>query len=180
MLKRRITAVLTLLISLFVLSGCVVVEDGTVGIGKSFGKIKEEQLSPTWYFNIPIAREVEVWNTKTQRRSMNLDIPSAEGLIVKLQSTVLFRPQEVVRLRKEVGPAFVQIVLDSTLIDTFREVIGKQKVEEIITNQESLTTAVKTSLKQSMESRGIIIEDLMITGLELPVKFKDAIERKLA
>lgn len=177
-LKRLVFAV-SMTVCALVLSGCVVVDDGTVGISKSFGNINDEELTPGIYPSIPVIREIEVWNIKTQRRSLNLDIPSAEGLIVKLQSTVLFRPSETVRLRKEVGPDFVQTVLDSTLINTFREVIGKQKVEEVITNQANLTGLAETSLREQLTKRGITIENLMITGLELPTTFKDAIERKL-
>lgn len=179
MLGRRIIRLLVLLAACAWISGCVVVEDGTVGISKRFGKIQDEQLNPGVYLTVPVVREIEVWNIKTQRRSRQLDIPSAEGLIVKLEATVLFRPVEVVRLRREVGATFVQTVLDSTLIDTFREVIGKQKVEEVITNQENLTSSVRSSLSESMKKRGIAVDGLMVTDLALPVKFKEAIERKL-
>jgi len=166
--------------ALLFLSACQVVDDGYVGVSKSFGNIANESLTPGPYFNLPVIREVELYNVKTQRRSLILDIPSAEGLIVKLQTTVLFRPLDVVTLRKSVGAAYVQIILDSTLTDTFREEIGKKKVEEIITNQEKLTTSVFERLKEQMSKRGVVIEDLMVTGLELPLKFKEAIEKKLA
>lgn len=180
MYSKRGFLILLACLSLFTLSGCVVVDDGTVGVSKSFGTINDEALPPGPYLNVPVIREVEVWNIKTRRRSLILDIPSSEGLIVKIQTSVLFRPIEVVKLRKEIGVDFVQILLDSTLTDTFREEIGKKKVEEIITNQELLTTSVFERLGEQMNQRGIVIEDLMVTGLELPVKFKEAIEKKLA
>jgi regulator of protease activity HflC (stomatin/prohibitin superfamily) len=176
---RKIVQVAALLLLASTLSACVVIEDGQMGVSKSFGKIAEDALPSGAYFSVPIFREIEPWNIKTQRRSMNLDIPSAEGLIVKIQSTVLFRPTQVVKLRKEIGPNFVETVLDSTLINTFREVIGKRKVEGIITEQESLTTKAFGVLRDSMGPRGIMVERLMITGLELPPTFKEAIERKL-
>ena len=179
MLGRKTGVVIIMLLTGVLFSGCVEVEDGTVGVSKSFGKINDESLSPSLYANVPVIREVEVWNIKTQRRSISLDIPSSEGLIVGLQASVLFRPTSVVRLRKEIGPNFVQTVLESTVINTFREVIGKQKVEEVITNQEKLTTMVFEALKKTLGERGILVEDLMVTGLELPQTFKDAIERKL-
>ena len=176
----KLLKIVVALSCLAVLSGCVVVEDGTVGVSKSFGTIKDDPLSPNVYLNIPLAREIEVWNIKTQRNALNLDIPSAEGLIVRLQATVLFRPTDVVRLRKEIGRDFVRVVVNSTVTDTFREVVGKRKVEEIITSQESITSSVTESLKESLGKRGILIENLMITELQLPSTFKEAIERKLS
>ena len=175
----RFRSVLVSFFALATLSGCVVVDDGTVGVSKSFGKISDDALGSGAYANIPLFREIEKWNIKTQRRTLVLPLPSAEGLIIKLQATILYRPTEVVRLRKEVGRGFVETVLDSTVINTFRQVIGQQRVEELITNQEKMTTLAATKLEQSLGARGILVEDLMVTGLELPVKFKDAIERKL-
>lgn len=175
----QLRSVLIGIFALATLSGCVVVDDGTVGVSKSFGKISDDALGPGAYANIPVFREIEKWNIKTQRRTLVLPIPSGEGLIVKLQATVLYRPTAVVRLRKEVGRGFVETVLDSTVINTFREVIGQQRVEELITNQEKMTSLASKKLEESLGARGILVEDLMVTGLELPVKFKDAIERKL-
>ncbi len=176
---KKIVQVAALLLMVSTLSACVVIEDGQMGVSKSFGKFDDDALPSGAYFSIPVVRDIHPWNVKTQRRSMNLDIPSAEGLIVKIQSTVLFRPTQVVRLQKEVGVNFVETVLDSTLINTFREVIGKRKVEDIITQQETLTSQAFEVLRDSMGPRGIMVERLMITGLELPPTFKEAIERKL-
>ncbi|MCB0346656.1 MAG: prohibitin family protein [Bdellovibrionales bacterium] len=160
-------------------TGCVVVEDGTVGISKSFGNINDTALSPGIHANIPLIREVEVWNIKTQRLSRKLDIPSGEGLIVGIETALLFRPVEVVDLRKKVGPNYILVVLESTLINTFREVIGKQRVEDLIKNQEKLTSTAEELLRVQLKGRGIEVEQLLVTGLRLPPKVKDAIERKL-
>ncbi len=160
-------------------TGCVVVEDGTVGISKSFGNISDTPLTPGVHANVPLVREVEVWNVKTQRLSRKLDIPSGEGLIVGIETALLFRPVQVVDLRKKVGPNYILVVLESTLINTFREVIGKQRVEDLIKNQEKLTSTTEELLRVQLKGRGIEVEQLLVTGLRLPPKVKDAIERKL-
>lgn len=160
-------------------TGCVVVEDGEVGISKSFGNINDTPLAPGIHANVPLIREVEVWNIKTQRLSRKLDIPSGEGLIVGIETTLLFRPVEVVQLRKTVGSNYILVVLESTLINTFRETIGKQRVEDLIKNQERLTSSAEELLRVQLKGRGIEVEQLLVTGLGLPSKVKDAIERKL-
>lgn len=160
-------------------TGCVVVEDGTVGVSKSFGKIDDTFLAPGVHANVPLAREVEVWNIKTQRLSRKMDIPSGEGLIVGIEAALLFRPKDVVSLRKTVGANYVNVILETTLIDAFREIIGKQRVEDLIKNQEKLTGAAETLLAEQLKNRSIVVEKLQVTGLRLPQKVKDAIERKL-
>jgi regulator of protease activity HflC (stomatin/prohibitin superfamily) len=175
----RLARALLLLGLLMVLSGCVVVEDGTIGVSKSFGEISDVELKPGVYANVPIIREIEVWNVKTQRRRIQIVIPSLEGLMVNLESQVLFRPTQVVALRKTVGQDYVQKILVNTLADVFRQIIGKQRVEEIIKSQETMSGMAQANIAEQMEKRGIIVEQLLVTGLGLPVKFKEAVERKL-
>ncbi len=178
-MSRTIIRLFTLAIVTVTLSGCVVVEDGTVGVSKSFGKINDKVLSPGIYPHVPVIREIEVWNTKTQRRALRLDMPSSEGLIVRLEASLLFRPVNVVELRTTVGVDFLRTVVDTTLRDTFREMLGKVRVEEVYKNPERLATAAMESMVGKMKERGIIVEDLLVTDLVLPVTFKEAIERKL-
>jgi len=175
----RAFRLLVMLAAASLLTGCVVVEDGTVGISKSFGKISEQSLAPGVYASVPLVREVEVWNVKTQRLTSRIDVPSSEGLIVGIETALLFKPTNVVEIRTKVGSKYVQTVLEASLVNVFREVIGKKKVEEIIKEQETLTTVAAKQLVRSMEIRGIEIEQLLVTGLRLPQNFKEAIERKL-
>lgn len=161
------------------LVGCEVVEDGQQGVLKRFGKISDESLAPGLQLNVPLFREVEVWDVKTQRHSLRLDTPSNEGLIVRLEATVLFRPLDVVAIRKTVGPAYIQKIVDSMLRDTFREVVGKERVDAVYKNPDRLGALAKEALKNRLEGRGVLVEDLLVTDLELPPTLKDAIEQKL-
>ena len=174
-MRRAILAVLLL----STLTGCIVVEDGTVGVKKQFGKIADKPLEAGVHMFIPVVNEVELWDIKTQRKQKQIDLPSSEGLIVQLTTSVLYRPLDVVSLRTKVGSRYAQKVLDPELTNVFREVIGKQKVEEIIQNPENLTGEAETVLKEIMAERGIAVEQLLVTDLVLPGKFKDSIERKL-
>ncbi|MCB0358659.1 MAG: prohibitin family protein [Bdellovibrionales bacterium] len=160
-------------------SACVVVEDGEVGISKSFGKINKEPLAPGVHANVPLVREVETWNVKTQRMSRKIDIPSGEGLIIGIEASLLFRPKDVVSLRTKIGPNYELIVLEPLLINAFREVVGKERVEDLIKNQERMTGATLGLLTDQLTDRGIVVEDLQVTNLRLPPKVKEAIERKL-
>lgn len=160
-------------------SGCQVVEDGTTGVSKSFGEISANPLPAGIYVNVPVIREVEVWNVKTQAYKREIEAPSKEGLIVQIEATVLFRPTDVVDLRKKVGIDYVRQVLVSTVNDTFRENIGRRRIETIINEQNSITEETREALRENLSKRGILVEDLMVTGLKLPVKFREAIERKL-
>lgn len=161
------------------LNGCKVIENGEVGVSKSFGVINDKGLEPGIYFNIPIVREIAPWSVKTQQIREQIETPSKEGLMVMIEATVHFKPVAVVDLRKTVGDAYIPRVVVPTLKNVFRDVVGKNKVEDIIRSQESVRADATKLLVQDLEHRGIQVEALLITGLSLPDKFKQAVELKL-
>jgi len=179
MLSSRTFRILTILLAVLFLNACKIIEEGNVGIKKTFGKVHEETLSPGVHLYAPGIHVIEPWDIKTQTRQNQLDLPSQEGLIVRLETAVLFRPTDVISLKKKVGSRFVKKVLEPKLINVFREVVGKQKVDEIINNPNMLTTAAKKNLKAILEPEGILVEDLLVTDLGLPGNFKESIEKKL-
>ena len=65
----RLGRIVVLCVMVAFTTGCVVVEDGTIGVSKSFGNIDDSPLVPGVHANVPLVREVEVWNVKTQRLS---------------------------------------------------------------------------------------------------------------
>lgn len=176
---RRVVGVIALGFSLFALGGCQLVEDGEMGVSKQFGKISDAGLVPGIHLSLPVVREIEVWDIKTQRKTLRLNIPDQDGLVVRIETTVLFRPEAVVKLRKEIGVNYIQRVLEPTITDIFREVIGRTRVEDLIKNPGKLTAEASKTLKSKMKPRGIAVEELLVTDLGLPQKFKEAIERKL-
>ncbi|MGH7819943.1 MAG: SPFH domain-containing protein, partial [Candidatus Binatia bacterium] len=72
-------------------SGCTVIEDGEVGVSKSFGRIDDKPVPQGVALVIPIARQIERWNVKLQERKERAAVPSSEGLIVGLDTSVLYR-----------------------------------------------------------------------------------------
>ena len=59
-MKRRSAAVLIVSMT-WLTTGCVVIEDGEVGISKSFGEISDEPLLAGVAFVAPVIRTVETW-----------------------------------------------------------------------------------------------------------------------
>ena len=57
----RHRAPLLLALALLVLPACVVIEDGEVGVSKSFGSISDQAVGQGVSFVVPVARQIEVW-----------------------------------------------------------------------------------------------------------------------
>ncbi len=64
-MKRRSAAVLIVSITWFT-TACVVIEDGEVGVTKSFGSIADEPLPAGIALVAPVLRQIETWKVKLQ------------------------------------------------------------------------------------------------------------------
>ena len=69
--------VLLLCLAMLLLPACVIIEDGEVGVKKSFGKIDDAPVGQGPVIQIPVVRTVETWNTKLQEVKESAAVPSS-------------------------------------------------------------------------------------------------------
>jgi len=83
--KRRSAAVLIVSMTWFT-TGCVVIEDGEVGVSKSFGEISDEPLLAGVAFVAPIIRTVETSNVKLQELKETAKVPWSQTGLHRIRS----------------------------------------------------------------------------------------------
>ena len=122
----RMAPLILVLVAASVAMGCVVIEDGEVGVLKSFGLIKDETVGQGVSIQFPVVRAVEVWNVKLQEFKETAVVPSSEGLIVGLDMSMLFRvvPELVPTIRKTVGWNYVDLLVVPYFRSALRDVIS--------------------------------------------------------
>jgi len=167
------------------LSGCgvAVIEDGQTGVKADFGKIKDQQLGTGWHVYFPLFTWIEVWNVKTQEIKETASVPSSEGLIAQLDVSVLFNvPKEkAVLLRKTIGPSFEQTVLEPYVRESIRNVVSGYQVKALYSKEgrSEIGQKILEFLKNKLEDRGILIQDVLLRDVRLPAAFSQSIEIKL-
>lgn len=180
----RIGIRIGLLASLTVLlSACVVIEDGEVGVSKSFGSIGDEPVSRGVSFVIPVARQIETWNVKLQERKETATVPSSEGMIVKLETSLLFQiePASAPTVRKTIGQDYVDRLVVPYFRSALRDVVSGYPVRNIYSEEgrKEISTRMQEFLRESLEPRGIRVVDVLLRDVQLPQRFRDSIEAKL-
>ncbi len=166
-------------------SACVIIEDGEVGVSKSFGRIADEPIPQGVAVVVPVVRQVETWNVKLQELKETATVPSSEGLIVGLDTSLLFQvmPDKAPELRKTVGSQ--RQYIDSLVVPYFRnavrDVVAGYPVKNIYSEQgrKEIASKIRDFLKQNLEPRGILVVDVLLRDVKLPARFKDSIEAKL-
>ena len=174
---------MTLMAVLVLVSGCVVIEDGQVGVSKSFGSIKDEPVGQGLVLQFPVVRTVETWNTKLQELKETAQVPSSEGLIVGLDTSLLFRvdPGQAPAIRKTVGWNYIDVLVIPYFRNAVRDVVSGYPVKNIYSEsgRKEIASKIKGFLKENLESRGIRVEDVLLRDVKLPQRFRESIEAKL-
>lgn len=180
----RTTSIFVLFaIALFAATGCVVIEDGEVGVSKSFGDISDEPVGQGIVIQIPVVRTVETWNVKLQEAKETATVPSSEGLIVGLDTSLLFQvqPTEAPRIRKTVGWNYVDRLIIPYFRNAVRDVVSGYPVKNIYSEsgRREIASKIKGFLEDNLEPRGITVVDVLLRDVKLPEKFRESIEAKL-
>jgi regulator of protease activity HflC (stomatin/prohibitin superfamily) len=166
-------------------SACVIIEDGEVGVSKSFGAIGDEPIPQGVTFVVPIARQVETWNIKLQEVKEQATVPSSEGLIVGLDTSLLFKvePSEAPTIRKTVGTerVYYQTLVLPYFRNALRDVVAGFPVKNIYSEagRKEIADKMKVRLVESLGPRGITVVDVLLRDVQLPQRFRESIEAKL-
>jgi regulator of protease activity HflC (stomatin/prohibitin superfamily) len=180
----RRNASIVLFVAFAVLAtGCVVIEDGEVGVKKSFGSIDDEPVGPGVTFQVPVARIVETWNVKLQEIKETAQVPSSEGLIVGLESSLLFQvePETAPQIRKTIGWNYIERIVVPYFRNGLRDVVSGYQVKNIYAEEgrREIAGKLRDFLKASLEPRGIRVVDVLLRDVKLPERFRESIEAKL-
>ena len=182
---KRIRTALVIALVVTTQIACVVIEDGEVGISKSFGQIADEPVPQGVAFVVPVARQIETWNVKLQEQKEAATVPSSEGLIVGLDTSLLFRidRDSAPQLRKTVGRE--QDVMRQLVVPYFRnalrDVVAGYPVKNIYseTGRKEIAQRINEFLTENLGPQGIRIEEVLLRDVQLPQRFRDSIEAKL-
>lgn len=186
-MKRSARFARIVLLSLLplVTTACVIIEDGEVGVSKSFGAIGDEPIGQGMTFVIPVARQVETWNVKLQEYKEQATVPSSEGLIVGLDTSLLFQVEasRAPEIRKTIGTErkYYQTLILPYFRNALRDVVAGYPVRNIYSEQgrKEIADKIKASLVESLGPRGVNVVDVLLRDVQLPQRFRESIEAKL-
>ncbi len=174
-----ITAIIFLLIAL---SQCfTVIPAGHVGVVDFFGTVSANTLKSGINLVNPMARVIKL-SIKTQEVKEVMDVPSKEGLTVKLELSVLFHldPEKAAEVYKTVGENYVSVILEPQFRSVARGVTAGYEAKALYTSErEMLAQIIMTDLQKIVGPRGIIVESSPLRQITLPPGLTAAIEEKL-
>jgi len=172
----------------------IVIPAGYTGIYQLFGKVKDKALSSGMHLIIPVAN-IEKMNIRTQDYTMSIASGEGqkigddsivaltqEGLSVSLDMTVLYHldEQKAPELYKTIGVGYAEIIIRPEIRTAIREVVSQYDAKGLYSEKRTEAgMKILEQLKEKIEPRGVIIEDVLLRHVELPAKLAESIEFKL-
>jgi len=171
---------LLILLAIFVWASIAYVPAGHVGVLTLFGRVTGDVLSEGTHFVNPFKAN-NVMSIRTQELKETASVPSDEGLVMTLDTSLLFRlnPEKAAEVFQKIGPNYVEIVVEPTLRASIRSVTASHNANALYTGgREQVADQIYKELTSQLGGKGIEVQSILLRDIQLPAMLKSSIEAK--
>ena len=174
------TVAVVALIGILLVASLAYVPAGNVGVLTLFGRVTDDVLPEETHLVNPLLRNFRM-SVRTQELQEQASVPSQEGLLVTLDTSLLFRlnPELAHEAYRTIGPEYVDVVVVPNLRSAIRSITAANSANALYSGQrEVVAQRIAEELRGELESRGVIIESVLLRDVQLPQMLRQAIESK--
>jgi regulator of protease activity HflC (stomatin/prohibitin superfamily) len=178
--SRFFTIVIAVLILILLYSSVTSVPTGHVGVLTIFGRVTGETLSEGIHLINPL-KSVQRLSVQTQSIKESANVPSNEGLILALDTSLLFRldRNKAAEVFQTVNADYVVKIVEPTLRAAIRASTSSHTANALYTNaRELVQQQIQDDLTKQLAARGVIVEAVLLRDVQLPAMLKGSIEAK--
>ena len=153
---------------------------GNVGVLTIFGRVTSGYLSEGTHIVNPFTVN-NIMSVRTQTLKETASVPSNEGLIIALDTSLLFRldASRASEVYQKLGPNYQDVVVEPNLRSVIRSVTALHSANALYSGQrEEVAKQMFVELSAEMAKRGIIVENILLRDIQLPPTLKSSIESK--
>jgi prohibitin 1 len=165
---------------IFFFSSVISVPTGHVGIPTLFGRVTGETLGEGIHIINPL-KSVEKLSIQTQSVKESANVPSNEGLILALDTSLLFHldRSKAAEVFQKVGANYAEKIVEPTLRAAIRASTSSHTANALYTNaRELVQQQIQDQLTAELAPRGVIVENILLRDVQLPAMLKGSIEAK--
>jgi len=154
---------------------------GNVGIKDFFGSVSASTLTPGINVVMPLTSVVKM-SVQTQEIKEVAEVPSKEGLLLSLETSLLFQldPAKVVEIYKTVGSDYIGTIVEPQFRSAVREVTASYEAKALYSaEREKIAGEIFALFKSIAGQRGIIVQQVLLRRIVLPPVVSNAIQEKL-
>ena len=170
---------LIVLVILF-FSSVVSIPTGHVGVLTLFGRVTGETLGEGIHLINPL-KSVQRLSIQTQAVKESANVPSNEGLILALDTSLLFHLDrtKAAEVFQKVGSNYAEKIIEPTMRAAIRASTSAHTANALYTNaRELVQLQIQEELTAQLAPRGVIVENVLLRDVQLPAMLKGSIEAK--
>jgi len=175
-------AIIVVVLIVFLAAGPIrTVPAGHVGVKDFFGSVSLSTLSPGIGIVMPMTSVVPM-SVQTQEIKEVAEVPSQEGLILSLETSLLFQldPSKAVDIYRTVGSDYVGKIVEPQFRSAIREITASYEAKALYSAQrEKIAGEIFSLFKQLAGDRGIMVQQVLLRKIGLPPVVANAIQEKL-
>nr|QKY15293.1 putative prohibitin (PHB) [Polytomella parva] len=145
-----------------------------------FRGVLPEAVGEGTHVRIPWIQTPHIMDIKTRPRTINSVTGTKDLQMVNMSLRILSKPEEA-RLPwmfKSLGLDWEERVLPSIANEIVKAVVAQYNAEQLLTQRDKVSRAVRDHLLERSADFGIILEDVAITHLSFGAEFTRAVEMK--
>jgi len=154
---------------------------GHVGVKDFFGNVSTTVLSPGINVVLPLTSVVRM-SVQTQEIKETAEVPSQEGLILSLESSLLFQldPTKAADIYRTVGSDYVGTIVEPQFRSAIREVTASYEAKALYSaEREKIAGEIFALFRRLAGERGIQVQQVLLRRIGLPPVVANAIQEKL-
>jgi len=174
----RLAAAILVLILLY--ASVTSIPTGNVGVLTLFGRVTGDVLGEGIHLINPL-KSVQKLSVQTQSVKETANTPSNEGLILDLDTSLLFRLDraKAAQVFQTVGENYAEKIVEPTLRAAIRSATSSHTANALYTNaRELVQQQIQDELTTQLAARGVIVEAVLLRDVRLPAMLKNSIEAK--
>ena len=179
-LRIVVAAVVLVLLLILVFSSVTTVRTGHVAVLTLFGRVTGDVLPEGIHLINPLksVREVSI---QTQQVKETASVPSSEGLVVGLDTSLIFHldSRKAADVIQNIQPPYEETLVEPTLRSTIRSVTAAHTANALYTSaREQVAGQIQLELEKELAPRGIVVEKILLRDIQLPATLRASIELK--
>ena len=122
-----------------------------------------------------------IYDVRDQQVLEDFSVLAKDGLNLQVQASIRYRPRKgtLPQLHVTLGPDYAQKIVIPEIKGKLRYLMGQYTPDEIYRSQGLLVRRVVEAVAPELEEKLIVLDDLLLTKIELPSRLQTAIEKKL-